>query len=82
MSQKCKIDTLLDVKSVFSKLALPLRVWQRNFFTKLERRVKQRNSLFKKKFTVYNSSYIIFRFKTRHREQRSVSNVELIFLCI
>ena len=41
------------IKSVFSKLALLLRVWQRNFFTKLVRRVKQRNSPFKKnKFTV------------------------------
>ena len=36
------------IKSVFSKLALLLRVWQRNFFTKLERRVKQRSSPFKK----------------------------------
>ena len=32
------------IKSVFPKLALLLRVSQRNFFTKLERRVKQRNS--------------------------------------
>ena len=37
------------IKSVFSKLALLLRVCQRNIFTKLERRVKQRNSPFKKK---------------------------------
>ena len=36
------------IKSVFSKLALLPRVWQRIFFTKLERRVKQRNSPFKK----------------------------------
>ena len=40
------------IKSLFSKLALPLRVWQRNFFTKLERRIKQRNWPFKKKFTL------------------------------
>ena len=68
------------IKSVFSKLALLLRVWQRNFFTKLKRRVKQRNSPFKEK--IHNSSYTIFKFKTCHREQRSVSNIKLVFLCI
>ena len=31
------------IKSVFSNLALLLRIWQRNFFSKLEKRVKQRN---------------------------------------
>ena len=40
------------IKSVFLKLALLLRVWQRNFFTKLKRRVKQRNSPFRENFTV------------------------------
>ena len=49
-SQKCKIDYVVwRIKSVFSKLALLLRAWQWTFFTKLERRVKQRNSPFKKK---------------------------------
>ena len=68
------------IKSVFSKLALLVRVWQRSFFTKLERRLKQRNSPFKKKnFTVYKSSYFIFKFKIRHREWRSVSNFKLVF---
>ena len=67
------------IKSVFSKLALPLGVWQRNVFTKLERRLKQRNSPFKKKnFTVYKSSYFIFKFKIRHGEWRSVSNFKLV----
>ena len=41
---------VLRIKSVFSKLALLLRAWQSIFFTKLERRVKQRNSPFKKFF--------------------------------
>ena len=36
----------------FSKLALILRVWQRNFFTTLERRVKQKFTVQKKKMTV------------------------------
>ena len=48
------------IKSVFSKLAVLLRVWQRRFFTKLERRVKQRNSLFKKKNSKFISQVISF----------------------
>ena len=47
VSQNCKIDKSFE--SVFSKLALLLRVWQRHFFTKSERKVKQRTSPFKKK---------------------------------
>ena len=42
------------ITSVFSQLALLLTVWQRHFFTKLKRRVKKRNSTFKRK----NSPFI------------------------
>ena len=61
VSQKCKIDTFVfrRIKSVFSKLALILRVWQRNFFTTLERRVKQKFTVQKEKSPFKNSSYII-----------------------
>ena len=69
------------IKSVLPKLALLLRVWQRNFFSKLERRMKQRNSPFKKIFTVKNSSYIIFKFK-HTIESGGVSIILNLVLCI
>ena len=49
------------IKSVFPKLDLLLRVWQRNFFTKLERRVKQRSSPFKK---IHSLKLKLHHFKT------------------
>ena len=47
------------IKSVFPKLTLLLRVWEINFFAKLERRVKQRNSPFKKFFHRLNTAVIM-----------------------
>ena len=64
------------IKSVFPKLALLLRVWQRIFFTKFERRRKQRNSSFKKKNIKTQVIYIILKFKTHHEKWRGVRNVK------
>ena len=58
----------------FSKLALLLRVWQRHFFTKLERRLKQRNSLFKKnKNSMFKTQVISFLNLKHIIESRGVS---------
>ena len=51
------------IKSVFSKFAPLLRVWQINFLTKLERRVIQRNSPFKKQFTNVKLCFYAFKGK-------------------
>ena len=48
------------IKSVFSKLALLLRVWQRISFTKSERIVKQRNLPFRKKKSPFITEVILF----------------------
>ena len=48
--KKNLVYVVWHIKSVFPKLSLLLRVWQRHFFTELERRVKQRNSPFKNNF--------------------------------
>ena len=67
------------IKSVFSKLALLLRVWQRNLFTKLERRVKQRNSPLKKKKKKNHCLKLKLKLNTHPKKQRSVSNTKLVF---
>ena len=60
------------IKSLFSKLGLPLRVWQRKFFTRLERRVKKGTSLFKKKFD--HLKLKLYHFKSKNIiESRGVS---------
>ena len=49
-------------KLVFSKLALLLRVWQSIFFTKLERRVKQRNpSLSTFEYSPFKFFFLLFK---------------------
>ena len=69
------------IKLVFSKLALLQRVWQKkNFFTELERRVKQRNSLFKK-HSLFKTQVISF-FKLKHIKSEGVSVMWNLFLYV
>ena len=51
ISQKCKIDTLFHASNqFFLNWLFSWEFGKKNMFTKLERRVKQRNSLIKKNF--------------------------------
>ena len=78
MQNSCVIWCIKSVSSKLAHLEFGKEIFSQNW-----KEEWNRNSPFKKKkFTIYNSSYIIFKFKTGHREWRSVSNVKLVFLCI
>ena len=80
MSQKCKIDTSFDVSNQFFLSWLVSWEFGKEIFSQnWKEEWKKETHHSKKKFTVYNSSYIIFKFKTHHRERRSISNVKLLF---
>ena len=82
MSQKCKIEMSLDVSNWFFLNWLFSRGFgkKKNFFTELERRVKQRNSLFKK-HSLFKTQVISF-FKLKHIKSEGVSVMWNLFLYV
>ena len=83
MSQKWEIDTSFGISNHFflNWLYSPESL-AKKFFHKIGKKSETKEFTIQKKISLFKTQVIICKFKTHHRDWRSVINVELGFICI